>query len=112
VGGTETSATALDWAMAELLKNPGIMKKAQSEIRQKLQGREKLTESDLVDLDFIHLIIKETMRMHPPAPLLLPRECRETCIIEGYDIPKGTTVIVNAWSLGNFHPIDYWLKKF
>jgi cytochrome P450 len=107
-GGTKPSATVLEWALAELMKNPGVMKTAQTKIRQQLQGHESVTESDLVDLNIVHLIIKETMRLHPPGPLLLPRECRETCNILGYDIPKGTTVVVNAWAMGNyFHPRHY-----
>ncbi|CAL4943116.1 unnamed protein product [Urochloa decumbens] len=104
--GSETSSTTLEWAMSELIKNPRVMRKAQHEIREVFQGQGDLTEDSMDKLTYMHLVIKETLRLHPPGPFLLPRECRETCRVMGYDVPKGTAVFVNAWAIGR--DSKYW----
>src|ERR1044072_2531702 len=98
--GTDTSATTIEWAMSELMKNPRVREKVQAEIREAFKGKKTIDETFLHELSYFKSVIKETMRLHPPIPLLLPRECREPCMIGGYEIPVKTKVIINAWAIG------------
>ncbi|KAL5549560.1 hypothetical protein UlMin_004791 [Ulmus minor] len=98
--GSETSSTAIDWAMSELLKRPKLMEKAQEEVRRVYYGKENIDETHIHELKFLTSVIKETLRLHPPAPLLLPRESSKSCVIGGYEIPAKTKVIVNGWAIG------------
>ncbi|XP_051209394.1 desmethyl-deoxy-podophyllotoxin synthase-like [Lolium perenne] len=99
--GMETSSTALEWAVAELIKNPRVMAKATAEVRRAFEAGGTVMEQALGDqLPYLSLVIRETLRLHPPFSLLLPRECREACQVLGYDVPRGTQVLVNAWALG------------
>jgi cytochrome P450 len=87
--------------MSELARNPRVMERAQSEIRQVLRGRSNAAEADIQgQLPYLEMVIKETLRLHPPAPLLVPRQCAERTNIAGYDVPRGATVFVNAWAIG------------
>ncbi|CAL9783074.1 unnamed protein product [Musa acuminata subsp. burmannicoides] len=99
IAGTETSSTVVEWAMSELIRNPSIMERAQEEVREAMKGKNRVEDSDTSELKYMKLIIKETMRLHPPAPLL-QRRCRETCEVMGYEIEAGTCVFVNAWAIG------------
>ncbi|KAJ4700821.1 Cytochrome P450 [Melia azedarach] len=98
--GSETSSTTLEWAIAELLKNPRVMKEAQAEVRQVFDRKGNVEENRIHELKFLKAVVKETLRLHPAAPLLLPRESTESCEINGYEIPEKTRVMVNAWAIG------------
>ncbi|KAL5737382.1 hypothetical protein ACOSP7_030143 [Xanthoceras sorbifolium] len=92
--------------MAELMKNPRVMKKAQDEVREVFNKIGKVDETGVNEMKFLKLVVKETLRMHTPAPLLLPRECRERCQIKGFDIPSKTKVFINVWAMGR--DPKYW----
>lgn len=99
-GGTESSAVTVEWAISELLKKPEIFDKATEELDRAI-GRERwVEEKDIANLPFIDAIAKETMRLHPVAPMLVPRLCREDTQIAGYDIQQGTRMLVNVWTIG------------
>ncbi|WCJ19952.1 cytochrome P450 family 71 subfamily B polypeptide 2 [Euphorbia peplus] len=97
--GSEPTSKVTEWAMAELMKNPTIMRKAQEELRRVFGETGKVDESKFQELKFLKLIAKETLRLHP-AGALIPRECKERITIDGYDIHPKTRIIVNAWAIG------------
>uniref|UniRef100_A0A7N1A5V2 Cytochrome P450 n=1 Tax=Kalanchoe fedtschenkoi TaxID=63787 RepID=A0A7N1A5V2_KALFE len=100
VAGTDTTSSTLEWAMAEVLRNPEILWKAKSELEQVI-GRGKLVQdTDITLLPYLQAIVKETLRLHPAIPLLLPRKTLEIVELSGCTIPKGAQVIVNAWAIG------------
>ncbi|XP_061339808.1 cytochrome P450 71D8-like [Gastrolobium bilobum] len=104
--GTDTSTTVLGWTMSEMMRNTRVRERAQAEIRQTLRGKETIHETDIGELSYLKAVIRETLRLHPPLPLLLPRESREACRIGGYELPTKTKVMVNAWALGR--DPEYW----
>ncbi|RVW43281.1 Cytochrome P450 71B35 [Vitis vinifera] len=82
--------------MAELARNPRVMKKAQAEVRSVMGNKGKVTESDLDQLLYLKLVVKEIFRLHPPGPLLLPRETMSHFQMNGYHIHPKTRVHVNV----------------
>ncbi|CAJ1938003.1 unnamed protein product [Sphenostylis stenocarpa] len=95
----DTSATAIEWTLSELLKNPRVMKKVQIELESVVGLKRKVEESDLEKLEYLDMVIKENMRFHPVGPLLIPRQSREDCMVGDFFIPKNSRVIVNAWAI-------------
>ncbi|XP_058193842.1 cytochrome P450 736A117-like [Rhododendron vialii] len=99
-GGTDTTSTSLEWAMAELLNNPQVRKKLETEVRLIAQPNQPITEDDLDQMPYLKAVIKETLRLHPPIPILVPRESTKDVRVMGYDIAAGTRVITNSWAIG------------
>lgn len=106
IAGSDTSGSTTEWAMAELLRNPNIMKKARNEVIQLIPKSNQVKESDIPSLPYIQAIVKETLRLHPPVPLLLPYIAANNVEINGYTIHKGNQVLINAWSIGR-NP-EFW----
>ncbi|KAL1195069.1 Cytochrome P450 76C1 [Cardamine amara subsp. amara] len=98
--GTDTSSGTVEWAMAELLKNPKTMAKAQAEIDHVIGPNGIIEESDISKLPYLQAVVKETFRLHPAAPLLIPRKAESDVEVLGFMVPKDTQVLVNVWAIG------------
>jgi trans-cinnamate 4-monooxygenase len=96
----ETTLWSIEWAIAEVVNHPSVQQKIRDELRKTL-GDQPLTESNLETLPYLQAVVKETLRLHSPIPLLVPHMNLEEAKLGGYTIPKGSKVVVNAWWLQN-----------
>lgn len=99
VAAADTTVVTLTWAIALLLNNHDVLKKAQDELDIQVGTERQVNESDLRNLVYLQAIIKETMRLYPAAPLLIPHESIEECTVNGYHVPAGTQLLINAWKI-------------
>ncbi|KAK4488683.1 hypothetical protein RD792_004454 [Penstemon davidsonii] len=97
---TDTSAVTNEWAMAEVIKHPRVLKRVQDELDLKVGPNRMVMESDLVHLNYLRCIVRETFRMHPAGPFLIPHESTQATKINGYNIPEKTRVFINTHALG------------
>ncbi|XP_028639203.1 steroid 21-hydroxylase isoform X3 [Grammomys surdaster] len=117
VGGTETTATTLSWAVAFLLHHPEIQKRLQEELDLNLGPSSQLLYKNRMQLPLLMATIAEVLRLRPVVPLALPHRATKTSSISGYDIPKDMIVIPNiqganldetVWEL----PSKFWPDRF
>lgn len=99
LGGTDTTSATIEWAMSALLNHPEMLEKAKNEIDTHIGQDRLVDESDIPNLPYLQNIIHETLRLYPPAPLLLPHFSSGECNIRGYTIPRDTIVLINAWAI-------------
>ncbi|KAI4372724.1 hypothetical protein MLD38_010923 [Melastoma candidum] len=95
VGGTDTTATTIEWVMAELLQHQYVMQSVREELTEVIGIDSMVEEYHLPKLKYLKAVVKETMRLHPPLPLLVPRTPDCSCVVGGYTIPKGSMVFLN-----------------
>lgn len=100
MAGSETTSSTIEWALTELLTNPESLNKAKAELGQAVGADRTFEEDDIDNLPYLKAVIKETLRLHPPIPFLVPRRAMEDTNFQGYHIPKDTQVLVNAWAIG------------
>ncbi|KAI0527476.1 hypothetical protein KFK09_003077 [Dendrobium nobile] len=97
--GTDTSALTTEWALALLLRNPTALSKTRAELDLHIGNNRLINETDLPNLPYLRCVIKEALRLHPIAPLIPAHESSEDCTVEGFQVPKGVMLLVNAWAI-------------
>ncbi|KAF5774907.1 putative cytochrome P450 [Helianthus annuus] len=114
---TDTASTMVEWVMAEILRNPDVKTKIQEEL-MKVVGMDNIVEeSHLPKLKYLDAVVKETFRIHPPLPLLIQRCPDESCMVDGYQIPKGSIVYINVWAIQHdpknwTNPLEFKPERF
>lgn len=101
IAAYETSATAVVWTLAELLRHPRVMKNLQQEL-ERVIGKDRMVDefTDMRKLAYLNMVVNESLRLHPIAPLLFPHESINETMVDGYNIPKKSRILVNVWSIG------------
>jgi cytochrome P450 len=112
LGGADTTTTSLQWTMANLLNNPDILTKLIAEIDAHVGNLRLIQESDMDNLPFLQCILKESLRIYPIAPLLAAHESREDVTVGGFNVPRGTMLIVNAYQIQREQENCYEPTKF
>ncbi|RWR83938.1 cytochrome P450 CYP736A12-like protein [Cinnamomum micranthum f. kanehirae] len=99
-GSMDTSSAIIEWHSQSFSDTPRVLRKLQQGFMRVVGGDRMVEESDLRNVGCLDIVIKETLRLHPVAPLLGPHEATEDCTIEDFDVPKGCGIIINAWAIG------------
>lgn len=104
--------------MTELIRDPKKMEVARLELNEHVKNNDTtLQESDISQLPYLHAVIKETLRLHPPVPFLLPHQAIHDVEVEGFVIPKGAQILCNVWAIGRdpiiwHHPEAFMPERF
>nr|GMC47489.1 cytochrome P450 83B1-like [Ipomoea batatas] len=117
VAGMDTSAIVIVWAMTALMKDPRVMNIVQQEIRGFIGKKGKVNEDDIKQLPYFRAVVKETLRVYPPVPLLVNRETLSKCTIDEYEIKPKVIVFVNAWAIARDpkyweNPYEFYPERF
>ncbi|KAJ0750009.1 putative cytochrome P450 [Helianthus annuus] len=117
VAGTETTSTLIEWVMAEIMMNHQVMNAIQEELAKVVGLNNIVEETHLSQLKYLDAVVKETLRLHPVVPFVLPRSPSQDCVVGGYTIPKGCTVFLNVWSIQRDprywdKPLEFYPKRF
>ncbi|KAI7743937.1 hypothetical protein M8C21_028462 [Ambrosia artemisiifolia] len=116
-GGTNTTSSTIEFALAHIINKPEILKKAQQELDTTVGEGNIVEESHMKNLPYLHAIMKEVLRLHPSFPLLFPHSPSKSCVIGGYTVPKGARVLVNAWAIHRDpaiweNPLEFLPERF
>ncbi|PPE00053.1 hypothetical protein GOBAR_DD02910 [Gossypium barbadense] len=98
-GATDTAFTTIEWAMTELLRHPDKLRRVIEELDAIIGDQNIVEEFHLPRLLYLEAVVKETLRIHPPAPLLMPHMPSETIVVAGYTIPKNSNIFFNVWAI-------------
>ncbi|KAL3374096.1 hypothetical protein AABB24_005859 [Solanum stoloniferum] len=106
--GADTTSTALQWIMANLVKNPSIQEKLYREIASVVGEKqskfstdeEAVKEEDLQKIPYLKAVILEGLRRNPPGHFVLPHTATEEVELNGYVIPKDTTINFMVGEMG------------
>ncbi|BAT91239.1 hypothetical protein LR48_Vigan08g202600 [Vigna angularis] len=92
--GSDTTSTALEWIMANLVKCPKIQESVVGEIRRVMVGREdrEVKEEDLHKLPYLKAVILEGLRRHPPLHFVAPHRVTKDVVLNGYLVPTYASV--------------------
>ncbi|KAI3800475.1 hypothetical protein L1987_28566 [Smallanthus sonchifolius] len=118
IAGTDTTSSTLEWAMAELIHNPEKLETARSEVIKLMENKKNIIqESDISQLPYLQAVIKETFRLHPPAPFLVPRQAIGDVEIQGFMVPNNAQILCNVWAMGRdskvwSHPETFMPERF
>ncbi|KAL0331406.1 UNVERIFIED_CONTAM: Flavonoid 3'-monooxygenase [Sesamum angustifolium] len=99
VGGTDTTANTIEYALAEMMNKPDVLNKVRQELETVVGKDNIVEETDINKLPYLYTVMKEVLRLHPALPLLVPHCPSTTCTVARYMIPKGARVFVNVWAI-------------
>ncbi|KAL0425901.1 UNVERIFIED_CONTAM: cytochrome [Sesamum radiatum] len=100
LAGTDTTSGTVEWAMTELMRQPEKISRIRDEIRSLIGENSHVQESDISRLPYLQAVVKETFRLHPAAPFLVPHKAVSDIEINGYMVPKDAQILVNVWASG------------
>ncbi|GMI72000.1 TRANSPARENT TESTA 7, CYTOCHROME P450 75B1 [Hibiscus trionum] len=112
VGSMDTAAATIDWTLAELMRHPQVTKKLRKELEDVVGTKRMVEESDLEKLEYLDMVIKESLRLHPVTVFLMRHAAREDCTVKGFHIPKDARIFVNVWAIGRDERVWADAEKF
>lgn len=98
MAGSETMTVALKWTLAEIINHPSVLNKLREEIIGAVGLHKLIHDSDIPQLPYLQAVVKESLRLHPPTPMIL-RKCTQGCQIGGYDVIPDSRIIVNVYAI-------------